>query len=116
MLVGEALPPMDPLFIIFLALLIPGLLTLALIVAVALPRAVRDENRLNHNLCMNCGYDLCASTGGPCPECGHRAFEPAYPPVPHEPGARGFEIRPTAAPPTVAPPTADRVSPRDPDA
>jgi hypothetical protein len=71
---------MDPLFIIFLLLFIPGLLTLALIVAVALPRAVRDQERLKHNLCMNCGYDLRASADGICPECGHRAFEP--PPTP----------------------------------
>jgi hypothetical protein len=80
---------MDPLFIIFLALFIPGLLTLILIVAVALPRAVRDQERLKHNLCMHCGYDLRASADGVCPECGQFASE---------------IVRPAASPPPAPPP------------
>jgi hypothetical protein len=58
---------MDPLFIIFLLLFIPGLLTLALIVAVALPRAVRDEKRRASNHCVACGSDL--DNSGACPKC-----------------------------------------------
>jgi len=84
---------MDPLFVIFLLLFIPGLLTLILIVAVALPRAVRDQDRLKHNLCMHCGYDLRGTADGVCPECGQFASEivrpgepparpPALPPAP----------------------------------
>ena len=36
---------MSPIFIAFLVLFIPGLIMIALVVAVALPRAVRDEKR-----------------------------------------------------------------------
>jgi hypothetical protein len=61
---------MDPLFIIFLALFIPGLLTIALVVAIALPRAVRDEKRRATNHCVECGSDL-GDSGGACPTCGH---------------------------------------------
>lgn len=72
---------MDPLFIIFLLLFIPGLLTLALIVAVALPRAVRDEKRRATRHCIECGYDLRATPAGPCPECGREPLpEGANPP------------------------------------
>jgi len=60
---------MDPLFIIFLLLFIPGLLTLALVVAIALPRAVRDEKRRATNHCVECGSELDAS--GACPQCAH---------------------------------------------
>jgi hypothetical protein len=67
---------MEPLFVIFLLLFIPGLLTIVLIVAVALPRAVRDQQRLDHNLCLHCGYDRRATPDGPCPECGHPPAEP----------------------------------------
>jgi hypothetical protein len=72
---------MDPLFVIFLLLFIPGLLTIILIVAVALPRAVRDQKRLDQNLCLHCGYDRRATPEGPCPECGQEPISepPATP-------------------------------------
>jgi uncharacterized OB-fold protein len=41
----------------------------ALIVAIALPRALRDEKRLFTNRCLHCGYDLRESAER-CPECG----------------------------------------------
>ena len=69
---------MDPLFIIFLLLFIPGLLTLILIVAVALPRAVRDEKRRATNHCVECGADLDAS--GACPRCANTHSEASTPP------------------------------------
>ena len=61
---------MDPLFVIFLLLFIPGLLTLALIVAVALPRAVRDEKRRATHHCVECGADL--DDTGLCPQCARQ--------------------------------------------
>ena len=70
---------MDSADFLLLALLIPGLLLIALIVAIALPRAVRDEKRLRNNLCLHCGYDLGESTGR-CPECGRSRDEPPPPP------------------------------------
>ena len=70
---------MDLSDLLLLALLIPGLLLIALIVAIALPRAVRDEKRLRNNLCLYCGYDLRESTGR-CPGCGRSRDEPPPPP------------------------------------
>jgi predicted amidophosphoribosyltransferase len=69
---------MDSSDLLLLALLIPGLLLIALIVAIALPRAVRDEKRLRNNLCLHCGYDLRECTGR-CPECGRSRDEPLSP-------------------------------------
>ena len=72
---------MSPIFVMFLALFIPGLLAVALIVMIALPRALRDdqqEQRLRTNHCPECGYDLRASDG-PCPECGKFVSEVVQP-------------------------------------
>jgi rRNA maturation endonuclease Nob1 len=68
--------------LLFLALLIPGLAIVALVVAVVLPRALRDDERLFHNQCLHCGYDLRDSPDR-CPECG-RSTEIQPPP----PGSR----------------------------
>ena len=65
----------------FLALFIPGLLTIALIVAVALPRAIRDEQRKATNHCIECGYDL-RDSPGLCPECGHEPVREGCNPPP----------------------------------
>lgn len=46
-------------------LVAPSVLALA-----AFPRLKRYW-RWRHNICVNCGYDLRASTSGVCPECGH---------------------------------------------
>ena len=72
---------MSPIFVMFLALFIPGLVTVALIVLIALPRALRDdaqEQRLRTNHCPECGYDLRASDG-PCPACGQFVSEVVRP-------------------------------------
>jgi predicted amidophosphoribosyltransferase len=54
---------------------------IVLVVAVVLPRALRDENRLEKNLCMHCGYDLRQSPDR-CPECGQPTKLPD-PPAPN---------------------------------
>jgi hypothetical protein len=60
---------MDSSQIILLVLFLPGILVVLFIVAVALPRALRDEKRLASNVCVHCGASLGNSTGA-CPQCG----------------------------------------------
>ena len=69
---------MSLIFAAFLLLFIPGLLAIALVVAIALPRAIRDQERLETNHCLECGYDL-RETAGPCPECGRPLSEVTRP-------------------------------------
>jgi hypothetical protein len=59
---------MGGLGVLFLTLLIPGLLVVIWVVAVAMPRAMRDEQRLRDDRCLGCGTEL---HGAPtCPQCG----------------------------------------------
>jgi hypothetical protein len=55
--------------IILLVLLLPGILIMLLVVAVVLPRALRDEKRTAANVCIKCGCALGNSTDQ-CPQCG----------------------------------------------
>ena len=64
--------------LLFLVLLLPGLIIIALIVFLVFPRALRDEKRLANNRCMECGYDLRQSPDR-CPECGRPANLPDPP-------------------------------------
>jgi hypothetical protein len=66
--------------LLILALLLPGLLIVILVVAIVLPRALRDEKRLRQNLCLHCGYDLRESSDR-CPECGASTMPPDPPPA-----------------------------------
>jgi hypothetical protein len=59
---------LGPLTIVLL--LLPGLVVVALVVIIALPRALRDEARLKQRRCLKCGADL-AIEGQICPACGH---------------------------------------------
>jgi hypothetical protein len=60
---------MDTSQIILLALFLPGVLIVLFVVAVALPRALRDEKRLDSNVCVHCGSAL-GNSRGACPQCG----------------------------------------------
>jgi predicted permease len=60
---------MDSSQVILLILFLPGILVVLFIVAIALPRALRDEKRMASNVCVNCGAALGNSTGA-CPQCG----------------------------------------------
>ena len=59
---------LGPLTIVLL--LLPGLVVVALVVLIALPRALRDEARLKQRRCLKCGADL-ATPDETCPACGH---------------------------------------------
>jgi hypothetical protein len=65
--------------LLFLALLVPGLVLAILVVAIVLPRALRDERRLREHRCPHCGHDLDDSPG-PCPACGRSTHVEAPPP------------------------------------
>jgi hypothetical protein len=60
---------MDSGQIILLVLFLPGILIILFVVAVALPRALRDEHRIASNVCVHCGSALGTSTDK-CPQCG----------------------------------------------
>jgi hypothetical protein len=60
---------MDSSQVILLVLFLPGLLVVLFIVAIALPRALRDEKRLASNVCVHCGCAL-ADSQKHCPRCG----------------------------------------------
>lgn len=75
---------MTPADLLILALLVPGLLIVAIVVALALPRALRDQERLATNHCLHCGYDLRESPDR-CPECG-QSTEIQVPPPTERPG------------------------------
>jgi hypothetical protein len=57
--------------VLFLVLLIPGLLVVIWVVAVAMPRAMRDEKRLREHRCVHCGGEY--GTATVCPHCGRTA-------------------------------------------
>jgi len=59
---------LGPLTIVLL--LLPGLVVVALVVIIALPRALRDEARLRQRRCLKCGGEL-ATPDETCPACGH---------------------------------------------
>jgi hypothetical protein len=63
---------MDSSQVILLALFLPGILVVLFVVAIALPRALRDEHRLASNVCVQCGCALGNSTDA-CPQCGAAA-------------------------------------------
>jgi hypothetical protein len=56
--------------ITFALLFLPGLIIVALVVLIALPRALRDEKRMKQRRCVKCGGEL-ASGEEHCPACGH---------------------------------------------
>lgn len=64
-------------------LVIPLWLPVVLFGALPAARAVRwavrypRERRRRRGLCIYCGYDLCATTTGRCPECGKSVTTPA---------------------------------------
>ena len=55
--------------LIFLAMLLPGILIMIFVVAIVLPRALRDEKRTAANHCINCGSAL-DNSQDKCPQCG----------------------------------------------
>lgn len=57
--------------ITFVLLFLPGLVIVALVVLVALPRALRDEKRLRERRCVKCGEALVEGVER-CPACGER--------------------------------------------
>ena len=60
----------------FVLLFLPGLIIVALVVLVALPRALRDEKRMRERRCEKCGGELAAGEER-CPACGdQRAKRP----------------------------------------
>ncbi|MDB5323654.1 MAG: hypothetical protein JWN40_5285 [Phycisphaerales bacterium] len=63
---------MDHSQVILLALFLPGILVVLFVVAIALPRALRDENRLASNVCVQCGCAL-GNSKDACPQCGAAA-------------------------------------------
>jgi len=58
---------MGNLGVLFLTLLIPGLIVVIWVVAVAMPRAMRDEQRLREDRCLACGAELHGAAI--CPQC-----------------------------------------------
>ena len=60
---------MDSGQIILLVLVLPGILIILFVVAIALPRALRDEHRIASNVCVHCGSALDNSKDR-CPQCG----------------------------------------------
>jgi hypothetical protein len=56
-------------------LFLPGLVIVALVVLVVLPRALRDEKRLKQRRCVHCGEPL-ADPAGTCPACGQSNTRP----------------------------------------
>jgi hypothetical protein len=55
----------------FVLLFLPGLVIVALVVLIALPRALRDERRLRERRCVKCGEALSEGIDR-CPVCGER--------------------------------------------
>ena len=63
---------MDSGQIILLVLFLPGILIILFVVAIALPRALRDEHRIASNVCVHCGSAL-GNANDKCPQCGAAA-------------------------------------------
>ena len=55
--------------ITFVLLFLPGLVIVALVVLIALPRALRDEKRLRERRCVKCGAEV-GEGAERCPACG----------------------------------------------